>query len=587
MLVQKPLSAEIARVVKLRPYQSEAKARVYAAWDSGAVNVLAVLPTGAGKTVTFSDIIHEHQGASCAIAHRQELVSQISLALARDRVRHRIIGPKSVVKLCVNQHMAEVGASYYDPSARCAVAGVDTLVKRGEELKHWTQSVTLWVQDEAHHVLEANKWGTAAGMFPNAKGLGVTATPLRADGKGLGRHADGLFDVMVEGPGMRDLIDSGYLTDYRIFAPPSDFVRPGAEDVGSTGDFTRQKMTTAVRKSHIIGDIVTHYLRIAPGKLGVTFVPDVETATDVAAQFNAAGVPAEVVSAKTPDADRVAILAKFKRRELLQLVNVDLFGEGFDLPAIEVVSFGRPTESFGLYVQQFGRVLRLMLDGSLYPYWDDFTSDERKAHIAASSKPRGIIIDHVGNVERHGLPDARREWSLDRRERRSKSAATDVIPVRTCLNVQCLAVYERIYSACPFCGHQPTPAARNAPEFVDGDLLELDPDTLARLRGDIARVDMHPEAYREELAAKHTPAIGQMAHVKRHAERQDAQAALRESIAWWAGYQRAAGRPDSESYRRFFFAFGVDVLTAQALKTADALALAERINEHLGGLQNG
>lgn len=585
MLVQKPLAAEVSRP-RLRPYQAQAKSEIYAAWAAGAVNVLAVLPTGAGKTVTFSDILHDHKGASCAIAHRQELVSQISLALARDRVRHRIIGPKSVVKLCVNQHMAELGASYFDPSAPCAVAGVDTLVKRGDELAHWLQSVTLWVQDEAHHVLESNKWGTAAAMFPNAKGLGVTATPVRADGKGLGRHADGLFDVMVEGPGMRDLIDAGYLTDYRIFAPPSDFVRPGADSVGSTGDFTRQKMTTAVRKSHIIGDIVTHYLRIAPGKLGVTFVPDVETATDVAAQFNAAGVPAEVVSAKTPDAERVAILRRFKNRELMQLVNVDLFGEGFDLPAIEVVSFGRPTESFGLYVQQFGRVLRLMLDGSLYPHWDGFTNEQRKAHIAASSKPRGIIIDHVGNVDRHGLPDARREWSLDRREKRKKGGATDVIPVRTCLNAECLAVYERIYAACPFCGHQPTPAARNAPEFVDGDLLELDPATLAQMRGEIERVDMHPEAYREELAARHTPVIGQMAHVKRHAERQEAQEALRHSIAWWAGYQRAAGRPDSESYRRFFFAFGVDVLTAQALNTREAIELAGRINEHLGGLQN-
>lgn len=588
--VQKPLAAEVSRIVnrpKLRPYQAQAKSEIYAAWAAGAVNVLAVLPTGAGKTVTFSDILHDHKGASCAIAHRQELVSQISLALARDRVRHRIIGPKSVVKLCVNQHMSELGVSYFDPSAPCAVAGVDTLVKRGGELAHWLQSVTLWVQDEAHHVLEANKWGTAAAMFPNAKGLGVTATPLRADGKGLGRHADGLFDVMVEGPGMRDLIDSGYLTDYRIFAPPSDFVRPGAESVGSTGDFTRQKMTTAVRRSHIIGDIVTHYLRIAPGKLGVTFVPDVETATDVAAQFNAAGVPAEVVSAKTPDAERIAILRRFKNRELLQLVNVDLFGEGFDLPAIEVVSFGRPTESFGLYVQQFGRVLRLMLDGSLYPQWDEITSEQRKAHIAASSKPRGIIIDHVGNVERHGLPDARREWSLDRRERRSSGRPADVIPTWTCPN--CTGVWERVYTVCqdPICGQpRPAPAARNAPEFVDGDLLELDPATLAQMRGEIERVDMHPEAYREELAAKHTPKIGQMAHVKRHAERQEAQAALRESIAWWAGYQRAMGRPDSESYRRFFFAFGVDVLTAQALNTREAINLAGRINEHLGGLQN-
>lgn len=539
--------------MQLRPYQAKAKEDIYGAWDQGFVNTLAVLPTGAGKTVLFSEIIKEHQGASCAIAHRQELVSQISLALARDKVRHRIIGPKSVVKLCVNLHMLELGASYYDPSSTCAVAGVDTLVRRGDELNGWLESVTLCVQDEAHHVLESNKWGTAFKMFPNAKGLGVTATPLRADGKGLGRHVDGLFDTMVEGPGMRDLIEMGFLTEYRVFAPPSDFVRPGAEAIGTTGDFSHVKLKAAVKKSHIVGDVVTHYQRIAPGKLGVTFTDSVETATEIAAQFNAAGVPAAVVSAKTPDAERIAILRRFKNRELLQLVNVDLFGEGFDLPAIEVVSMARATESYALYVQQFGRALRL-LDGKLF----------------------ALIIDHVGNVERHGLPDARREWTLDRREKRGKSKASDAIPVRAC--PACTAVYERIYNACPFCGHIMAPAARTGPEQVDGSLVELDPSVLQLMRGEIEKVDMHPEAYRHELAKKHTPLVGQLAGVKRHVARQEAQAALRASISWWAGYQRALNRSDDESYRRFYFMFGIDVLSAQALKTADALSLAEKIN---------
>lgn len=570
--VQTRVATAVSRAVTthLRPYQAKAKQDIYDAWDQGFVNVLAVLPTGSGKTVLFSDIIHDHRGASCAIAHRQELVSQISLALARDKVRHRIIGPKSVVKLCVNLHMLELGASYYDPSSTCAVAGVDTLVRRADELGDWLSSVTLCVQDEAHHVLAGNKWGTAFKMFPNAKGLGVTATPLRADGKGLGRHVDGLFDTMTVGPGMRDLIDMDYLTEYRVFAPPSDFVRPGADAIGSTGDFGHVKLKAAVRKSHIVGDVVAHYLRIAPGKLGVTFTDSVETATDVAAQFNAAGVPAAVVSAKTPDAERIAILRRFKNRELLQLVNVDLFGEGFDLPAIEVVSMARATESYALYVQQFGRALRL-LDGKLF----------------------AIIIDHVGNVERHGLPDARREWSLERREKRGKSKVSDAIPVRSCLGkdpvtgIVCASIYERIYNKCPFCGHIPVPAARSGPELVDGDLIELDAEALAAMRGDVARVDMSPEAYRHELAKKYVPLVGQLAGVKRHAARQEAQEALRSSIAWWAGYQRAKGRSDSESYRRFYFRYGVDVMTAQTLKAADAIELAGRVNEHLGGLANG
>jgi hypothetical protein len=113
--------------------------------------------------------------------------------------------------------------------------------------------------------------------------------------------------------------------------------------------------------------------------------------------------------------------------------------------------------------------------------------------------------------------------------------------------------------------------------MVDGDLVELDAATLAAMRGEIARVDMDPEAYRLELAGKHAPMIGQLAGVKRHVERQAAQHVLRDTIATWAGWQRHAGRPDSESYRRFYFAFGVDVLTAQTLGVSDAMELAARV----------
>lgn len=541
-----------------RKYQDDLESGIYSAWDSGASNVLAVLPTGGGKTHTFSKIIRAKGVPTCAIAHRQELVTQISNTLNDHEVPHRIIGQETTIRLAVRIHMEESGRSFYDPRADVGVAGVDTLgkSKRQSEQKRWLDAVRLWVQDEAHHVLRSNKWGTAVDMFPKALGLGVTATPERADGRGLGRHADGVFDQMVVGPTMRELIDLGYLTDYRIFAPPSDIDLSKVEVSKRTGDYKDPQLVKAVRESHVVGDIVKHYLKIAPGKLGVTFVTDVETAEQVAAAFNAAGVPAAALSAKTPDAERIATIRRFRRRELLQLVNVDLFGEGFDLPAIEVVSMARPTQSYGLYVQQFGRALRI-LDG----------------------KDIAIIIDHVGNVVHHGLPDAPRVWSLDSKERRSRGGSDDAIPVRAC--PQCTGVYERVYPVCPYCGYKPEPASRGGPEFVDGDLIELDPATLARMRGEIERVDMDPAQYAAELTAKRTPTIGVKAHTKRHVQRQEAQAALRGSIAWWAGYQRAAGRSDSESYRRFYYAFGVDVMTAQTLGRDDALALAERVNDHL------
>lgn len=568
--------------MRLRPYQAQLKADVYAAWQAGARVAMAVSATGSGKTVLFSDMLHEHKGAACAIAHRQELVSQISLALARNGVRHRIIGQKQLQRTCAALHMSELGVNYTDPNARCAAAGVDTLLNLPPS-DPWFQQVGLWVGDEGHHFLKENKWGKAVSMFPNARGLLVTATPTRADGRGLGSHADGLADRMVIAPSMRDLISMGYLTDYRVFAPPSD-INYEEVPVGASGELVNAKLREAVHRSKtIVGDVVQHYLRIAPGKLGVTFAVDVEAATEIAAAFRAAGVPAEVVSAKTPDQLRASILRRFKNREVLQLVNVDLFGEGFDLPAIEVVSMVRRTESWSLFCQQFGRALRLMIDAEHAKVWDSYTDEQRRAVIAASDKPRALIIDHVGNTLRHGLPDARNTWSLDRRERRSKGAPVDAIPLRTCVNLNangtgepCLQPYERTLKCCPHCGHYPEPAARTAPEYVDGDLAELDADTLAKMRGEIARIDSPAPLIPHGAAPEVVGAIK-----KRHYERQQAQAALRQALQWWGGFHEAHGRDTSEAQRRFWHTFGLDVGTAQTLGTREAGELLGRIAENL------
>ena len=540
----------------LRPYQIDVKNGVYSEWEKGNKNICLVMPTGSGKTAVTANVVSEHRGATCVIAHRQELVSQLSMALARAGVRHRIVGPANIVKLCVRLHMEEIGKSYFDPNSTCAVAGVDTLVRRTTELAQWLKSVTLWVTDECHHILgnepdTCNKWGTAVRLFPNAKGLGVTATPQRADGKGLGSHHDGVMDSMVIGPTMRDLISLGYLTEYRIFAPPSD-LDLSAVTVSASGDYSRDSLTKATRKSHVMGDVVTHYLRIAKGKLGITFATDVQSAKELAEQFTLAGVPAVALDAKTPDSERIAVLKRFKNREILQIVNVDLFSEGFDLPAIEVVSMARATQSYGMYVQIFGRALRPL-----------------------KGKSHAIIIDHVSNVVRHGLPDAPKSWSLDRREARSKKNDPDAIPVKAC--PECTAIYERIYKACPYCGFEPIPSIRSAPEHVDGDLHELDPETLKRMRGEIEEATMTAEEKRLELAMKHVPYAGQLGGVNKHKERLIALNELRDQMAWWGGYHTAKGRPDSEIQRRFYFKFGIDVLSAQALRTKEAIDLRDRV----------
>jgi hypothetical protein len=316
----------------------------------------------------------------------------------------------------------------------------------------------------------------------------------------------------------------------------------------ATGDYNPEELRAAASRSHIVGDLVESYLRIAPGKLGVTFAVSVDLAGETAARFRAAGVPAECVTADTPTLVRADVLRRFARRDILQLVNVDLFGEGFDLPAIEVVSMGRPTQSYGLYVQQFGRALRPM-----------------------PGKSHAIIIDHVGNVLRHaatrGLPDAPQVWTLDRRERRSKGG--DGPPaVRAC--PACNAVYERFHRECPFCGHVPEPVSRSAPEHVDGDLMELDPDVLARLRGKAVLPLTPAIPYGAEPAVR-----GKL--MRDHQIRVAAQTDLRTAMAWWAGWQVSLGRGDRESYRRFYLAFGVDAATAQTFGTREAEALAERV----------
>lgn len=408
-----------------------------------------------------------------------------------------------------------------------------------------------------HHFLQNNKWGTAVQMFPNARGVGFTATPIRCDRKSLHVEQGGVFDDLVVGPSMRELIDLGFLADYMIYGPPISIDEAKLHVSKNTGEFTPASLKSAEDHSTLHGDIVQHYLKLAAGKRGITFVHSVDAATDVANKFRQAGVPAECVSAKTPDAVRNSVIDKFRKGTVMQLVNVDLFGEGFDVPAVEVVSMGRATQSFGLYVQQLGRALRPM-DG----------------------KDCGIIIDHVGNVKRHGLPDAVKTWSLkaDERGRKRQVVDEEVIPVTSC--TACFATYERIHKQCPFCGHVEEPAARNDPKFVDGDLIEFGPELLAELRRQAASVVAPFDATHDvPVHLRGTPA--EWAIKKRYETRREAHGELADTIALWAGVRRDRGMADSEIYRRFYHMFGVDVATAQTLRELKAIEdLTTRIKEN-------
>lgn len=546
----------------MRPYQQDAIDNVYAEWARGKRFVVLVMPTGSGKAACLCEVarLEAERGQRVLItAHRQELITQLSTTLARNGLRHQVIAAATTVKYAVRLHMETVGKCFVDPNARVFVASVQSMKAENiTNLAAFGDKLTI-IGDEFHHYTKQSQtWGKVFTPLDQAgaRGLGLTATPCRADGRGLSRETDGYGDSMVIGPTMRDLINMGYLSDYRIYCPPSDLHLERVKTSATTGDYVEKELKAEIQSSHIVGDIVGHYLRIAPGKRGITFTVGVDMAEEVAEQYRARGVPAIAVSGRMSDYDRIQALRDLKSGKILQVVNDSVLTEGTDEPTVEVISFARPTQSYGLYCQMFGRGTRISPE---------------------TGKDRAIIIDHVGNVMRHGLPDAPREWSLDRRERRS-SGKSDAQTIRACLNPVCGAVYERYLDACPYCGTPvPPPAERSRPEFVDGDLFELDPAMLEQMRSAVARVDMTPEAYREQLAHQGVPQIGIMANVKRHIERQETIGTLREAMAVWAGYERAAGLSDREIFRKFYINHGHDWMTAQTLKRDEALGLAERV----------
>lgn len=565
----------------LRDFQTVMKNGVYTEWqDPQVTDVMLVGPTGCGKTVIMASVAQDFDVPTCAIAHRQELVSQIALAFNREEVPHSIIAPSGVVRAVIAAQMELHGRSYYNPRAHVRVAGIDTLVNY-DKSDRWLSQVGLVLQDEGHHALRANKWGRGRSMFPYARALYFTAHAERADGKGLGAEADGMVHRLVIGPSGRNLINRGYLTDYRVICPPLD-VDTSDIQVGANGELNMAQTRQRVHDSKtIVGSVVGEYKRRAEGELGITFAIDIEECKKIAEEYERQKIPAAIITAKTPIAERAVLMRKFRQRQIIQLVNVDVLGEGTDVPACTVVSMARPTASFQLCAQQFGRMLRLLVSDELMRVWHLLPDEKRLQYIAQSAKPKGILIDHVGNVAvqggvgRHGPPDRPRVYSMDGCKRKKRD---DDIPLRACLNPACWQSYEAVLTKCPYCGTDkplPAPRLRLSPETVEGDLVELDPEVLAELRGEIDRINLAP-AIPNSVSG---PVAMKIKH--NHWERQQVQHTLRRAISLWAGWQAHMGRPDREIMRRFFFGFGVDIATAQTLNAKDAAELEGRIRAQL------
>ena len=541
--------------ITLRDYQQKAINEIYDSWNRGNKNVSLVMCTGLGKSVCMSsvavDFDKQHKPVA-VIAHRNELVSQMSCHLARVGLYHRIIAPRTIVGQISRKHKIEFGKSFINPSALSAVVGVDTLMARADSLKNWAQQIALWEVDEQHHITRGNKWGKAVEMFVNARGLGVTATPNRADGQGLGRWVDGVMDDMVLGPSMRWAIENNFLADYEIVCPKSDL---NVEDspLSANGDWSSQTLRKAAKKSRIIGDVVTNYIKYAFGRKAIVFATDVETAEEISRDFNAHNIRAVSLNGKSLPAFREQSLDNFRDSKLQVLVNVDLFDEGFDVPSCDVCIMARPTASLGKFLQQIGRVLR------------------------PAPNKTALIIDHVSNVIRHGLPDMPREWSLERRQKKAK-LTKDPGEIELTVCKKCLKPYEKFRTQCPYCGAElPVPESKSRTiEIVAGDLVLLDKATLQRLRQNAMLESPGNIAARVAKAAG--PIAGKAA-ANRQMEKIEAQNELKDTIAQWAAIEREKGFNDREIYRRFYLSLGMDVLSAlNGTRTRqDYLTTAERV----------
>lgn len=402
-------------MIELRPYQQRFIESIREAFRAHR-RVIAVAPTGSGKTVCFAYIT---AGAAAKrnrviiVAHRVEIVDQISRALDAMGIRHGRI---------------QTGHAMTDDPVQVAM-----VITLGKRLDHM-QEPALLVVDEAHHAA-AGSWTKITGAWQRVKILGVTATPARNDGRGLGEH----FDDMVLGPTPAELIEGGFLARYTYLAPPERADLSAIKTRG--GDFAIDQLAEAMDQAVITGDSVQHYRDHLDGRPAIAFCVTVEHAEHVAAQFRATGYRAASVDGAMDRAERRDRIAAIGDGRLNVLTSCDLISEGTDIPAVAGAILLRPTQSLPLFLQQVGRVLRPKSDGSA-----------------------AVILDHVGNVHRHGVPDAPREWSLDRAKKKA-------IPANATTCEQCYRVFQTApgWKAAAECMQdRPTGCVLNSPEASGG-----------------------------------------------------------------------------------------------------------------------
>ena len=419
-------------MLELRDYQQKMIDLVIQSLKQGKRKIMIVLPTGGGKTAIASELVRRSflkNKSSIFMCHRQELLDQT----------YDTYGKNGIIPAFIK------GGRHADYNNPMQIASVNTLIRRLDKYK----VPDIMFVDECHHS-KASQWNKILSWAEKSVIVGLTATPCRLDGKPL----NDMYDVMLQTVTTKDLIKSGHLVPYLYYAPSVIDTR---ELVSSNGDYTKKSLEEASFNSKIIGDNIAQYKKIALGKRNVVFAISRKHGMDICQRYNDAGIKAEFLDGETPDRERKNTLNRFRNGETTVLVNVDLFGEGFDLPAIEVVSLLRPTQSTALYLQQVGRALRPCKE---------------------MGKTQAIILDHVNNYRTHGMPDEDREWSLTKEFRAKRNTEKSEVKIKRC--PMCFFAHSPSLT-CPNCGYKYSADGKMIQE-VAGELALIGSDEYKALR---------------------------------------------------------------------------------------------------------
>jgi DNA repair protein RadD len=414
--------------MNLRPYQIKIIEDFQREVAAGKDRIILVAPTGSGKTVIGSAIIKlfiERRRGVLVVAHRREIITQTSDKLRANGIPHGII----------------MAGEQDRPLEFVHVASIQTLWSRAVHRENMElPRAELVVIDECHHC-PAKTYRKIIAAYPNAIVLGLTATPCRGDGRGLG----GIFETLIECPQVAELIEQGYLVKTRVYAP----VIPDLKGVRvDKGDYVESQLAERMDRPKLIGDIVTHWHKYGERRKTVCFTVNVRHSVHLRDEFIKSGVRAEHIDGSTPKPERDASLARLASGEIELITNCMVLTEGWDMPEVGCCILARPTKKMGLYRQMIGRVLR-----------------------PAAGKPDAIILDHSGAVYRHGFAEDPVEWTLDpdtRAESPEHTARGNDPKSRLLECSQCGAI--RIAGEpCCACGFLPTPPPLPF-TVTDGDL---------------------------------------------------------------------------------------------------------------------